>query len=256
MAYLLNDADTIPSILWQTYKTAVIPNSAKSLIKSWLAQNPNLEWYFMDDLRCDQFIQDHFSDEFYNMYQALPFGVMRADVWRVAVVYVYGGIYADTDCDCLVPVSTWINSTDRLIVAVEVSNGALANFVFAAAPKHPALLNVLDKFVELYQSLNFLDTNVETPVQNFGQLGFSAGILEYYGVHYHSSEMFQGGTTNFYNEIPLVNQERTKFILQQDNRITNGYTQTSWVTHLVASENWLGSDYNSWRTEQKRLLKK
>lgn len=256
MNYLPNDAAKIPNILWQTYRSSDIPAQAKPLIKSWLDSNPNLEWYFMDDARCDQFINDHFDQEFYDMYKSLPVGVMRADVWRAAVIYVYGGIYADTDCHCMVPISTWIAPTDRLVVAVEVSNGALANFVFAAEPKHPAILSVLNNFLKLFKSSNFLNSQSNTPIQDFGQYGFSAGILDYYSLN-DPGLMHRGGTTNFYNEVPAVQADCTKFILQQDNRITNGYAATSYVAHAVASFSWSRTPgYASWRVEQKRKLNK
>ena len=172
----------IPLELWQTYKSSNLPRQAIPLVQSWKNKNPQLTVNFMDDAQCNHFIKQNFDDEFYQMYISLPFGVMRADVWRVAVVYINGGIYADTDTDCMVSISEWLKPDDRLVVAVEQSNGALANFIFAASPKHPALLHVLNTFREFYNSPNFLDTNTDTPIQNFGQHGFSHGILSYYGL--------------------------------------------------------------------------
>ena len=253
MNYSPNVADKIPNILWQTYKSAAIPDQAKPLIKSWLDANPELAWYFMDDARCDQFMQDHFDPEFYNMYKSLPFGVMRSDVWRVAVVYVYGGIYADTDCHCHTPISNWINPEDRLVVAVEMDNGALANFTFAAVPRHPVLLTVLEHFLELYNSPGFLHQGDETPIQNFGQYGFSNGVLKYYNLN-NPESMTLGGTTNYYNEVNTVKQDNTKFILKQDGKITNGYHRNNYISHVVASLSW--KNYNSWRRDQRKLFLK
>ena len=229
MNYLLEET-TIPNILWQTYKTDSIPNQAKPLIKSWLDKNPNLQWYFMDDTKCQQFIQDHFNQEFYNMYISLPFGVMKADVWRVAVVYVYGGIYADTDCECIKPISEWLNFDDRLIVGEEMDNGDLYNCIFAAEPNHPALLSVLNKFMELYNDPNFLkDPN--TPIQNFGQYGFSRAILDYY----------------------KENPNDIKIIPKKENIFSTIHKyDTSCVIHHVASLKWR-DNYDSWRKEQIKL---
>jgi mannosyltransferase OCH1-like enzyme len=241
----------IPLELWQTYKSSNLPRQAIPLVQSWKNKNPQLTVNFMDDAQCNHFIKQNFDDEFYQMYISLPFGVMRADVWRVAVVYINGGIYADTDTDCIVSVSEWLKPDDRLIIAVEQSNGALANFIFAASPKHPALLHVLNTFTEFYNSPNFLDTNTDTPIQNFGQHGFSHGILSYYGLEDNES-MSKGGTTNYYNDNPKVRSEQTKFILQQDSRITNGYRPKSYVVHVVASLYWVRFGYDSWRNEQKK----
>ena len=55
----------------------------------------------MDDNACKNFIRDNFSDEVFVVYNSLPLGIMRADMWRLAVMYVHGGIYADTDTECI-----------------------------------------------------------------------------------------------------------------------------------------------------------
>lgn len=229
MNYLPSETK-IPNILWQTCKSYSIPNQAKPLIKSWLDKNPNLQWYFMDDNKCQQFIEDHFSTEFYNMYVSLPFGVMKADVWRVAVTYVYGGIYADTDCECIKPISEWLKPDDRLIVGVEMDNGDLYNCIFASEPKHPALLSVLNKFMELYKDPNFLKAE-DTPIQNFGQYGFSRGILDYY----------------------KENPDEIKIIPKLAGIFSTIHKyDTSCVIHHVASLAWR-NNYDSWRKQQRRL---
>lgn len=244
----------IPLQLWQTYKTKALPQQAIPLVQSWTNKNPNLIVNFMDDAECDHFIKQNFADDFYKMYSSLPFGVMKADVWRVAVVYINGGIYADTDTDCIVSIDRWISPDDKLVIAVEQPNGALANFIFAATPKHPALLHVLNTFTKFYNSPNFLDTNTDTPIQNFGQHGFSYGILSYYNLEDDES-MAKGGTTSYYNENTRVKSEQTKFILHQDRKITNGYTPNTCVAHRVASLSWVRFGYDSWRKQQERLVK-
>ena len=219
----------IPKLIWQTAKSVPHQNS-HILIKSFIDLNPDYEWLFMDDARCDQFIKDNFNQQFYTMYKSLPYGVMKADVWRVAVVYVYGGVYVDTDCECVKPISTWLKPTYSLIVGEEMDNGDLYNCIFAAEPRHPALLNVLNTFIELYESPNFMkDKN--TPIQNFGQYGFSSGVLEYY------------------------DQDKTSItiIKKQDNVFStiNKY-DNSCIIHHVASFAWK-NNYDSWRKAQRQL---
>jgi mannosyltransferase OCH1-like enzyme len=220
----------IPKLIWQTAKSIPHPQSHE-YIKTWIDKNPEYEWLFMDDARCDQFIQDHFNQEFYNMYLSLPYGVMRADVWRVCVVYVYGGVYVDTDCECVVAIDQWINNCS-LVVAEEVPNGDLANFAFAAEPNHPALLSVINRFMELYNSESFMSTDTPTPIQNFGQYGFSDGVKRY---------------------LKDNNNSNDKVFKYCEQRFTNTKRKDSYVAHRVASLSW--SNYDSWRKDQKRFLK-
>ena len=230
----------IPKLIWQTVKSTPHHESLK-LLETWDSLNPNYQRICMDDKRCDSFIKDNFSKDFYKMYTSLPMGVMRADVWRVAVVYIYGGIYADIDCECTKPLEEWI-SDNSLIVAVESDKGELANFFFAATPKHPALMFVLNKFMEIYSDTNF-EEQIRITIQNFGQYGFSQGILDYY-------KLTDGKD---YNSSTLVKKDNAKFFTKDEKRITNGKTDTSYIIHWVASENWRG--YNSWKKEQKRVFK-
>ena len=220
----------IPKILWQTCKSSTIPNQAKPLIKSWLDLNPDLKWYLMDDAQCDAFIRDHFSTQFYDMYKSLPFGVMRADVWRVAILYVYGGLYMDTDCECIKPISEWLNPEDSLIVGEEMDNDDLYNCMFASEPRHPALLSVLNLFVELYNSTNFMKDR-KAPIQNFGQYGFSHGVLRYY----------------------KENPDQIKIIRKPTNMFStiHKYDETC-IIHHVASLAWR-NNYDSWRKHERRL---
>lgn len=226
----LDQNQKIPKLIWQTAKSIPHPQSHQ-YIKTCIDKNPEYEWLFMDDVRCDQFIKDNFKQEFYDMYRSLPYGVMRADVWRVCVVYVYGGVYVDTDCECVIPLKQWINN-HSLIVAEEVPNGDLANFAFAAEPRHPALLSSINRFVEIYNSEWFMDKTTSTPIQNFGQYGFSDGVKR------HLKEN---------------NNPNDKVFKYTEQRFTNTKHKESYIAHHVASLSW--SNYDSWRKDQKRFLK-
>lgn len=237
------DTCQIPRIIWQTAKSTT-HSSAVNLINTWKSKNPNYQYNFMNDVQCDQFIKDNFSSEFYAMYCSLPIGVMRADVWRVAVVYIYGGVYADIDCECVVPLDTWVDEYS-LIISVETENGELANFFFAAKPKHPALLSVLNRLVELAPNNDSTYHNLF--VQNFGQYGFSDGVLKYFGLNDPDS-MSKGGTSNYYNLTDLVKKDNARFFIKSEQRVNNHIFPTTYVAHYVASQNWI--DYDSWRKHQ------
>lgn len=225
---MLEQNQKIPKLIWQTAKSTP-HHQSHEYIKTWIDKNPEYEWLFMDDIRCDQFIKDNFNQEFYNMYKSLPFGVMRADVWRVCVVYVYGGIYVDTDCECIVPISQWINNYS-LVVAEEVPNGDIANFAFAAEPKHEALLSCINRFIELYKSDSFMSKTSSTPIQNFGQYAFSDGVKRY-----------------------SLNNVSDKVFRYNEQRFTNNKSSNSYIAHHVASISW--GNYDSWRKDERNFLK-
>jgi mannosyltransferase OCH1-like enzyme len=242
----------IPKIIWQTYKTKLPPHISTKPIQSWLA-NAGYEWYYFDDERCEQFVKDHFTEDIVNMYTSLPLGVMKADFWRVAIVYVYGGIYADLDAVCIKSIDTWIKDED-LIISVETDGGSICNYAFAAKPKHPALLTCLHEFLLNYHGENYLNKieRCETPVQNYGAHAFSNGILKHYGLD-NAEDMHKGGKSNHYNTINKVIEDKTKFLLFSDNEFSWHLTEKTLVHHQTASMSW-GGDYDSWRKQQLNMF--
>lgn len=238
----------IPKIIWQTYKTEYPPEQSRESIKTWLTLNSEYEWCYMDDRVCDSFIKDNFSDEFYQMYCALPLGVMRADVWRVCVVYIYGGVYSDVDTRCLKPIKQWIRPEHELVICVETEWGALVNFTFAAKPKHPALYSVLETFLNHYNSPRYLNTDFGSPVQNFGADAFVVGILNHYGLLDHMSK-----GAEYYNSLNQVKEENAYFYSYQSRAFSPVITNDTFVHHQTASVFWAG-EYQSWRKQQNDLF--
>lgn len=221
----------IPKIIWQTHKTEFPPNESLDLIKSWLLKNTEYQWHYMDDNRCQQFIEDHFSQEFVDMYNSLPYGVMKSDAWRIAIIYVYGGVYADLDTECIVPIDLWANNKELIVSYEPPTQDGIVNFVFAAAPKHPALLISLQQLLINYNGPNYLDKLVVTgsPVQNFGQHAFAFGIKEYIKLN--------------------PDDDGVKIFSVHDNAFTPFKDHKTMVHHQTGSMFW-GKNYDSWRKKQ------
>lgn len=159
----------IPKNLYQTYKSYNLPDKIKQCINLIVKTNFDFNYTFMNDEECYEFIKANFDEEFLKMYKNLPLGVMRADVWRVAIIYINGGIYCDCDVICYNNLTSLIK--DQELVLFEEKNGSTSNFFFAAKPKHPALKKVLDLMVK--EQKRAFDTN--TPgllVQDFGMALF------------------------------------------------------------------------------------
>jgi mannosyltransferase OCH1-like enzyme len=221
----------IPKKLWQTHKTKLPPIESLECISSWFNKNPDYEWYYMDDTKCEQFIKDHFSEEFYSMYKSLPYGVMKSDTWRIAVVYVYGGVYADLDTECVVPIDLWANDKDLIVSYEPPTVNGIANFVFASSPKHPALLHCLQHLLINYNGPNYLDKLVATgtPIQNFGQDAFYSGIKKY----------IQSNPKD----------DKVKIFSVEDNAFTPFKDHKTLVHHKTGSMFWRNK-YDSWRRKQ------
>lgn len=163
--------------IYQTHKSFDIDNSTQSLIQSIIKCNRDFDYTFMDNDMCYDFISSNFDKEFVDMYNSLPLDIMRADVWRVAVIYINGGVYIDTDVLGVKGLHELIQDQELVIFNEEL--GGISNFFFAAYPKHPALKLVLDLMLINYKKA--FDLNEPMLVQNFGMALFDEGIKQYTG---------------------------------------------------------------------------
>ena len=86
-----------PPRVFQTQKSRAYVASNKPFVaaaETW--RSAAEEYVFHDDREQDAFMKQHFPS-LYGLWVALPLPVMKADVWRYAIVYHYGGVYADMD---------------------------------------------------------------------------------------------------------------------------------------------------------------
>lgn len=97
----------IPRIIHQTYKRRD-DEKLGPLMDSWEGLNAPDGWEhrFYDDDACDRFVRTEYP-QFYETYTTLKRGAQRADMFRYLVVYHFGGVYADADTECLVPLNQW-----------------------------------------------------------------------------------------------------------------------------------------------------
>lgn len=160
----------IPPILWQTAKSENDLFVFKSHIYSWVENNPTIDNRFMNDAMCENFIRDNFSDEVFFVYTSLPLGIMRADMWRIAVIYINGGIYADMDTVCHTNIYNLLQDKDIVVCEEHTGSNDVANYFFAATPNHPVLKTTIDNMVESFN--NSFDTNKHLLVQDFGMHSF------------------------------------------------------------------------------------
>jgi hypothetical protein len=63
------------------------------------------------------------------------------------VVHRLGGVYADADTQCRVPVEAWLPNHCKLVLSLENSMH-FCQWAFAAVPRHPALSAVMDLVLE------------------------------------------------------------------------------------------------------------
>ncbi|KAJ3236707.1 membrane-bound alpha-1,6- mannosyltransferase Initiation-specific [Chytriomyces hyalinus] len=155
----------------QTYRTATIdkwaeeygPNNRTNWFLSWRIKHPGATHSVLDDASADAFMRKYFNGPIYETYTKMPLMVLKADMLRYAMLYVHGGIYADSDTQCIKGINEWTaNYTDaEFIVSVEWYKDShqidapqyrktqIVQWTFASIPAHPIFINTLNEIVKV-----------------------------------------------------------------------------------------------------------
>jgi mannosyltransferase OCH1-like enzyme len=138
---LNNSLTKVPAIIHQTWRDAdTIPISWQQASNSCRSFHPNYEYRLWTDKDARILIEKEFPC-LLSTFDSYPYDIQRADVIRLAILYVYGGIYLDLDIICL-------KSLDQLrsypFVLPRTKPVGLSNDFIIAEPKHPFLLQVLN----------------------------------------------------------------------------------------------------------------
>jgi mannosyltransferase OCH1-like enzyme len=169
---------SIPQVLWQTAKSHNAPADVAKIMSTWSSLNPKLDQRLLDDFEVLSFMIHHFNSSVAKAFHDLPLPVMRADFFRLAVMYHEGGIYADVDVSTNVSIHDWqhddygpiIDSCD-VVIGME-NNFNASNWGFASVKEHI----FFQKAIELSLS-KFLEHDVDITFEHFVHHSTGPGVF-------------------------------------------------------------------------------
>lgn len=154
------ESRAIPRLMFRTSHFALrdLPAQIRAIFERDLALNPGFSIVYFDDKDCRRFIEDNFP-EYLAHYDALAAPAYKSDLWRLLVLYKYGGVYNDIGHEYLVPLESFLNlQRDELLLVRDVPSSsphALAgdntyrdgfyNAFMASYPRNP----FLKRFIEV-----------------------------------------------------------------------------------------------------------
>ena len=148
--------------VWQTYKIKDLPQQAEAARETWISNNPDWECELYDDEDIEKYIKNYWSTKMYKFFQALPIGVMKADLWRYLILKTHGGVYSDIDSECLKPISLWedeqkFDTKDILLVGLE-NDEHFCQWTIYSTKEHPVMKYVCEFILNSYEE-NGIDNN-------------------------------------------------------------------------------------------------
>ncbi|MEA9603819.1 tetratricopeptide repeat protein [Polynucleobacter sp. JS-JIR-II-c23] len=136
----------IPKNIVQFWDKKEVPPRMKEVMTSWSHLNPEFDYELFDDQSAQEFIQKHHSSEVLKAFRLANHPAMHSDLFRMAYLYEYGGVYADADDLCIRPISEFIDDGSDLIFSQEPT-GSIGNNFLAVKPKHVFIQYALNSIV-------------------------------------------------------------------------------------------------------------
>jgi len=91
----------IPLNIYLTWSTKQLPIKMLENVDRMRIVNPEFNVQLFDDNDCRKFIQNNFSEDILFAFDILKPGAYKADLWRLCILYINGGIYVDIKLNCI-----------------------------------------------------------------------------------------------------------------------------------------------------------
>ena len=144
---------SIPKKIIQTWKHKDLNSEFQKIVDLWKINNPNYTYTFFDDRDCEQFIKEYFDEDVLNIYNCIIPGAYKSDLFRYCYLYINGGVYIDIDTLCIGKLDNFLLPNVEFIVPIDLNithlegNHNIFNTFIGSIPKHPILLNCINKIV-------------------------------------------------------------------------------------------------------------
>jgi inositol phosphorylceramide mannosyltransferase catalytic subunit len=129
----------IPPIIHFIWLGSPLPEVSRELIETWKFFHPGWTVKVWGDQEAKEFKM--VNREAFD--GALNYGE-KSDIWRYEILYKFGGVYVDTDFECLRPFDDIHKSCDLYAGLGYTRRPLLYNGLIGAAPKHPIIKLCMD----------------------------------------------------------------------------------------------------------------
>ncbi|MFZ9712336.1 MAG: glycosyltransferase family 32 protein, partial [Burkholderiaceae bacterium] len=141
----------IPKLIHQYWDKVQPPDDVLQLMSSWQANNADWVCQQLNDATAWDFLDQHCDKQVLLAFETAAHPTLRADLIRLAVLAVQGGVWADADDRAAQGIGHLFPSGVGLLLLQE-NMGTIGNNFIASAPNHPfiryALKTVTEQILE------------------------------------------------------------------------------------------------------------
>jgi mannosyltransferase OCH1-like enzyme len=136
----------MPCVIYQTWCTKDLPPKMRERVELLKSQNPGFKHCLFDDNDCREFIKTHFRLDVLDAYDILIPGAYKADLWRLCVLFINGGVYVDIKFACVNGFKL-IELTENNNFVKDRPKGCIYNALMTSVAGNPILFRAIRRIV-------------------------------------------------------------------------------------------------------------
>lgn len=134
----------IPKIIHQIWLGSEFPEKYEAFRDSWLRMHPDWVYKLWTDSDIEKL--NLVCKDLYNKIE--NYGA-KSDIARYEILYRFGGLYIDTDFECLKPFDIFHHTLDFYAGSYHADDFGIYNGLLAAAPESPVLKECIDRILKV-----------------------------------------------------------------------------------------------------------
>ncbi len=142
-----NKTPVVPLHVYMTWKTKDLPPYMNSNFNKLKSKNPQFTFHLFDDADCRQMIHQFFPKSVLDAFDMLKPGAYKADLWRLCVLYLKGGIYMDCKLQAINNF-TLLEIVGKEHFVLDRPPGCIYNALLVCKAGNPILKDGIDQIVK------------------------------------------------------------------------------------------------------------
>lgn len=158
ISWLLSKSKSKHPIKNNNYQSTIISTiKDKSTIPDYIYENrkkyaPNSKYIVFDDNECIQFLLKHYGTDYVNKFNTIRNGAHKADLFRYAYLYKYGGLYVDIKTVFIKDISTIFKDKNMSYFVITPKSNTLYNGIIYTPPKNEMIFKMLQSTLTIHNS--------------------------------------------------------------------------------------------------------
>jgi mannosyltransferase OCH1-like enzyme len=142
-------------IIHITYK--IIDENLLKIKKEWEYLNPEYKVELYDNEMCLEILDKYYGKKYCDIFNFIKDGPIKADFFRICVLYIFGGIYVDSDIKPLIPFKKYVEDDLDFMTCISYNYNLNNNINFCYNPHlivakkySDELLTIIYEYERLY----------------------------------------------------------------------------------------------------------